>query len=65
MSMKMEGEILHLLGTVTGLRVTNCQEVPRGDSCFYPDSGKRPVATEGSEEMIVQDKRADYFDDKE
>jgi len=34
---------------------------PRGDSCFYPDSGKWAVATEGREEMIVKGNEADYF----
>ena len=38
---------------------------PRGDSCFYPDSGKWAVATEGSEEMIVKGKEADYFEGEE
>jgi uncharacterized cupin superfamily protein len=38
---------------------------PRGDSCFYPDSGKWAVTTEGSEEIIVQGKEADYFDGEE
>ena len=34
---------------------------PRGDSCFYPDSGKWAVATEGAEEIIVKGKEADYL----
>jgi uncharacterized cupin superfamily protein len=34
---------------------------PRGDSCFYPDSGKWAVAVEGSEEIIVKGSEADYF----
>jgi uncharacterized cupin superfamily protein len=38
---------------------------PRGDTCFYPDSGKWAVITEGSEEIIVQGKEADYFDAEE
>ena len=38
---------------------------PRGDTCFYPDSGKWAVITEGSEEIIVQGKEADYFDGEE
>lgn len=38
---------------------------PRGDSCFYPDSGKFAVCTEGSEEKIVKGKEADYFDGEE
>lgn len=38
---------------------------PRGDSCFYPDSGKFAVCKEGGEEVIVQGKEADYFDGEE
>jgi uncharacterized cupin superfamily protein len=38
---------------------------PRGDSCFYPDSGKFAVATEGGEEVIVKAQEADYFDGEE
>jgi uncharacterized cupin superfamily protein len=38
---------------------------PRGDSCFYPDSGKWAVATEGGEEIIVKGKETDYFDGEE
>jgi uncharacterized cupin superfamily protein len=38
---------------------------PRGDSCYYPDSGKWAVATEGSDEMIVKGREADYFDGEE
>ena len=38
---------------------------PRGDSCFYPDSGKFAVGTEGGEERIVTGKEADYFDGEE
>jgi uncharacterized cupin superfamily protein len=38
---------------------------PRGDSCFYPDSGKWAVATEGAEEIIVKGKETDYFDGEE
>jgi uncharacterized cupin superfamily protein len=38
---------------------------PRGDSCFYPDSGKWAVATEGTEEIIVKGKEADYFEGEE
>jgi uncharacterized cupin superfamily protein len=34
---------------------------PRGDCCYYPDSGKWAVTVEGSEEIIVQGKEADYF----
>jgi uncharacterized cupin superfamily protein len=38
---------------------------PRGDSCYYPDSGKWAVATEGSDERIVKGKETDYFDGEE
>jgi uncharacterized cupin superfamily protein len=38
---------------------------PRGDSCFYPDSGKWAVAKEGSEEVIVKGKETDYYDGEE
>lgn len=38
---------------------------PRGDSCYYPDSGKWAVATEGSDEIIVKGKEADYYDGEE
>ena len=38
---------------------------PRGDSCFYPDSGKWAVATEGGKEMIVKGSEADYFEGEE
>lgn len=38
---------------------------PRGDSCYYPDSGKWAVATEGSDEIIVKGKETDYFDGEE
>ena len=38
---------------------------PRGDSCFYPDSGKFAVWTENGEEMIVKGTEADYFDGEE
>jgi uncharacterized cupin superfamily protein len=38
---------------------------PRGDGCFYPDSGKYAVAVEGSEEIIVKGKEADYFEGEE
>ena len=38
---------------------------PRGDSCFYPDSGKWAVQTEGGEEVIVKGKETDYFDGEE
>jgi uncharacterized cupin superfamily protein len=35
---------------------------PRGDSCFYPDSGKWAVAKEGTEEVIVKGRETDYFE---
>ena len=38
---------------------------PRGDSCFYPDSGKFAVWKEGDEEVIVKGTDADYFDGEE
>ena len=38
---------------------------PRGDSCYYPDSGKWAVAREGSEELIVKGNETDYFDGEE
>lgn len=38
---------------------------PRGDSCFYPDSGKFAVWTEGGEEINVKAKEADYFEGEE
>jgi uncharacterized cupin superfamily protein len=38
---------------------------PRGDCCYYPDSGKWAVAVEGNEEIIVQGKEADYFEGEE
>src|SRR4051812_46292543 len=38
---------------------------PRGDCCFYPDSGKWAVAIEGGEEIIVRGKEADYFEGEE
>ena len=38
---------------------------PRGDSCYYPDSGKWAVAVEGSDEIIVKGKETDYFDGEE
>ncbi len=38
---------------------------PRGDSCFYPDSGKWAVDKEGGEEVIVKGTEADYFDGEE
>ena len=38
---------------------------PRGDSCFYPDSGKFAVWKENGEEVIVKATEADYFDGEE
>jgi uncharacterized cupin superfamily protein len=38
---------------------------PRGDSCYYPDSGKWAVQKEGGEEVIVKGMEADYFDGEE
>jgi uncharacterized cupin superfamily protein len=34
---------------------------PRGDSCYYPDSGKWAVPWDGPEEAIVEGKVADYY----
>ena len=38
---------------------------PRGDSCFYPDSGKFAVWKENNEEVIVKGTEADYFEGEE
>ena len=38
---------------------------PRGDSCYYPDSGKWAVPWEGSEEAIVKGNVADYYEGEE
>lgn len=38
---------------------------PRGDSCFYPDSGKFAVWTENGEEKIVKGAEVDYFEGEE
>lgn len=38
---------------------------PRGDSCFYPDSGKWAVQVEDGKEIIVKGKETDYFDGEE
>jgi uncharacterized cupin superfamily protein len=38
---------------------------PRGDSCYYPDSGKFAVMKEGTDEVIVRGTEADYFDGEE
>jgi len=36
-----------------------------GDSCFYPDSDKWAVTTDGVEEVIVKGTETDYFDGEE
>jgi uncharacterized cupin superfamily protein len=36
-----------------------------GDSCYYPDSGKWAVTTDGMEEIIVKGSETDYFDGEE
>src|SRR6201997_1410761 len=36
-----------------------------GDSCYYPDSGKWAVTTDGHEEIIVKGRETDYFDSEE
>jgi uncharacterized cupin superfamily protein len=38
---------------------------PRGDSCFYPDSGKFAVWKEDMNEVIVKAQETDYFDGEE
>ncbi len=38
---------------------------PRGDSCFYPDSGKWAVEAEGGQDLIVKGREADYFEGEE
>ena len=38
---------------------------PRGDSCFYPDSGKFIGLKEGGEEVVVKGTETDYFDGEE
>ena len=38
---------------------------PRGDSCYYPDSGKWAVVKEGLEDVIVKGRETDYFDGEE
>ena len=35
---------------------------PRGDSCYYPDSGKFAVMKEGTSEVVVKGTETDYFD---
>ncbi|MGI8956105.1 MAG: cupin domain-containing protein [Chthoniobacterales bacterium] len=34
---------------------------PRGDTCYYPDSGKWVAFKEGAEEVIAQGVEADYY----
>ena len=36
-----------------------------GDPCYYPDSGKWAVTTDGHEEVIVKGTETDYFDGEE
>ena len=36
-----------------------------GDSCYYPESGKWAVTTNGHEELIVKGTETDYFDGEE
>lgn len=36
-----------------------------GDSCYYPDSGKWAVTTNGHEEVVVKGSETDYFDGEE
>ncbi len=38
---------------------------PRGDSCYYPDSGKFAVEKEDGEEIITRGDEADYFEGEE
>jgi uncharacterized cupin superfamily protein len=38
---------------------------PRGDTCFYPDSGKFIAIKEGGEEVVMKGTEADYFDGEE
>jgi uncharacterized cupin superfamily protein len=38
---------------------------PRGDSCYYPDSGKWAVAWDRPEEAIIEGKHADYYKGEE
>lgn len=38
---------------------------PRGDCCFYPDSGKWAVGIEEGQEIIVKGKETDYYDGEE
>ena len=36
-----------------------------GDSCYYPDSGKWAVTTDGRDEVVVKGTKTDYFDGEE
>ena len=38
---------------------------PRGDTCYYPDSGKWVVIKEGAEEAIARGTETDYYDGEE
>jgi uncharacterized cupin superfamily protein len=38
---------------------------PRGDTCFYPDSGKFIAIKEGGEEVVMKGTETDYFDGEE
>ena len=38
---------------------------PRGDSCYYPDSGKWVVFKEGGEDLIAKGVETDYYDGEE
>jgi len=38
---------------------------PMGDSCYYPDSGKWAVTTDGVEERIVKGTETDYYEGEE
>ena len=38
---------------------------PRGDTCYYPDSGKWVAFKEGAEEVIAKGVEADYYEGEE
>ncbi len=38
---------------------------PRGDACYYPDSGKWAVPVEGDQAAIVRGTEADYYEGEE